>query len=65
MEEWYRNGQKAKEFHFTNGKEEGSQKMWESNGKLRANFITKNGERYGLIGLKKCYSVDIHKETYK
>ena len=54
---WYKNGQKVKAFNYVNGKEEGSQKMWQPDGTLRANFVTKNGERYGLIGLKKCYSI--------
>ncbi|MGY3793039.1 toxin-antitoxin system YwqK family antitoxin [Aquimarina sp. 433] len=63
--EWYQNGQQSKVFHFINGKEDGSQKMWSSNGKIRANYVAKNGERYGLIGLKKCYTVSTNDETYK
>jgi len=64
VNEWYINGQQAKAFHFVNGKEEGTQKMWQKDGKLRANFVTKNGERFGLIGLKKCYSVNTKNEDY-
>lgn len=65
VKEWYANGQPFKNFNFVNGKENGSQKMWQSNGKLRANFVTKNGERFGLIGLKKCYTVNTTNENYK
>lgn len=57
FKEWYKNGKALKAFHYTNGKESGSQMMWLPNGNIRANYVVKNGERYGLIGLKKCYSV--------
>lgn len=55
--QWYANGQLLKSFNYSNGSEMGSQKMWLSNGNIRANYVVKNGERYGLIGLKKCYTV--------
>ena len=56
--EWYSNGQLAKEFNFTNGKEDGTQKQWDVNGKIKANFVTINGERFGLIGYDKCKALD-------
>jgi len=56
--EWYKNGQLVRDFNYLNGKEKGSQRMWASNGKIRANYVVKNGERFGLIGLKKCYTVN-------
>jgi hypothetical protein len=28
--------------------------MWWENGLIRANYVVKNGRRYGLIGLKLC-----------
>ncbi|MCF2875037.1 MULTISPECIES: toxin-antitoxin system YwqK family antitoxin [unclassified Tenacibaculum] len=62
---WYKNGQLYKDFNYKEGKESGSQKMWQGDGKLRANFVTKNGERFGLIGLKKCYSVNVKDESFK
>lgn len=62
--EWYKNGTLLKEFHFNEGKEEGSQKMWQPNGKIKANFVTKGGERFGLIGLKKCYTVHTENEKF-
>ncbi len=65
VSEWYKNGMLLKEFHFIEGKEEGSQKMWQPSGKIRANFVTKKGERFGLIGLKKCYSIPTENEEIK
>ena len=62
FKEWYRNGQLVKEFNYVNGKEDGPQRMWQSDGKIRANYVVKNGDRYGLIGLKKCYSVNVTNE---
>jgi len=52
--EWYENGQEYKVFHYNMGYEEGSQKAWWENGVIRANYVVKNGRRYGLIGLKLC-----------
>lgn len=56
--DWYSNGQLVRDFNYSNGKEIGSQRMWADNGKIRANYEVKNGERFGLIGLKKCYTVN-------
>ncbi|WBX70179.1 toxin-antitoxin system YwqK family antitoxin [Tenacibaculum retecalamus] len=63
--DWYMNGALLNKFNFKEGREEGSQKTWQPNGKIKANFVTKNGERFGLIGLKKCYSVAIENEKIK
>jgi len=52
--EWYRNGQAYKAFHYEMGYENGSQKMWWENGIIRANYVVKQGRRFGLIGLKLC-----------
>ena len=57
MKEWYSNGQLVKEFNYVKGKESGTQRMWLSNGNIKANYTVVNGERFGLIGLKKCYTV--------
>lgn len=57
LKEWFENGQLLKEFHYSKGLEEGSQKMWLANGNLRANYVVRNGERFGLIGMKKCDAV--------
>lgn len=55
--EWYKNGQLMLDFNYSNGKEVGCQRMWTDDGKTRANYVVIDGERFGLIGLKKCYSV--------
>jgi hypothetical protein len=52
--EWYQNGQHYRIFHYEHGYEQGSQKMWWENGIIRANYVVKNGRRYGLVGLKLC-----------
>ena len=57
LKEWYVNGQQVLEFNYKNGKESGIQRMWLANGNIRANYTVVEGERFGLIGLKKCYTV--------
>ena len=57
VEEWYVNGQKLREFNYTEGLENGKQKLWDLDGNIKANYEVINGERYGLIGLKKCFTV--------
>lgn len=54
FKEWYSTGLLAKQFHYKNGQEEGSQKLWWDNGTVRANYVVKNGKKYGLIGVKLC-----------
>lgn len=61
--EWYSNGQLLKDFRYQNGQEDGPQKMWRSDGKIRANYVVRGGERFGLIGLKKCYTVNKKNEN--
>ena len=65
VKEWYINGNLSSFFNYLDGKENGSQMMWQPNGKVIANYFTKNGERFGLIGLKKCYSISIKNEDFK
>jgi MORN repeat variant len=52
--EWFASGVLAKQFHYVNGQEEGSERMWWDNGAVRANYVIRNGKKYGLIGLKTC-----------
>lgn len=54
FKEWYATGLLCKQFHYTNGQEEGSQRLWWDNGTVRANYVIRNGKKYGLIGLKTC-----------
>lgn len=59
VKEWYRSGRLYMSFNYENGKEVGSQKLWKSDGTIKANYEVVNGERFGLIGLKKCYNISI------
>ncbi len=61
VEEWYVNGQKLKEFNYSKGLEKGKQKLWDLDGNIKANYEVINGERYGLIGLKKCFTISDNK----
>lgn len=54
FKEWNSSGQLCKEFHYVNGQEEGSERLWWDNGTVRANYVIRNGKKYGLIGLKLC-----------
>ncbi|MGB2127952.1 MAG: toxin-antitoxin system YwqK family antitoxin [Flavicella sp.] len=57
VKEWFENGTLSKSFHYVNGKEEGGQQLYKPNGNIRANYVVRDGERYGLIGLKKCDAI--------
>ncbi|WP_025740476.1 toxin-antitoxin system YwqK family antitoxin [Aquimarina pacifica] len=57
LSEWYSNGQPYRVFNYSNGNEAGPQKLWKKDGRIKANYEVRNGERFGLIGLKKCYTV--------
>jgi antitoxin component YwqK of YwqJK toxin-antitoxin module len=54
LKEWNFAGLLYKHFHYVNGQEEGSQKLLWDNGTIRANYVVRNGKKYGLIGLKLC-----------
>jgi len=54
FKEWYSSGLIQKHYHYTNGQEEGSQRLWWDNGSVRANYVIREGKKYGLIGLKTC-----------
>lgn len=58
VKEWYASGQLYKHFNYSEGQEVGRQQMWKSDGRIKANYEIKNGEKFGLIGLKRCYTVD-------
>lgn len=55
--EWNEQGALVKEMHYKNGYEEGSQKLFYDNGKVRSNYVVKNGKRIGLLGTKNCMNV--------
>ena len=52
--EWYRDGTTFRRFNYVAGKESGAQKMWDADGSLRANYVVRDGRRFGLIGTKGC-----------
>ena len=52
--EWYPDGTPYRDFNYVEGKESGPQRMWHTDGSLRANYVVKDGRRYGLIGSKGC-----------
>jgi antitoxin component YwqK of YwqJK toxin-antitoxin module len=59
VKEWYKTGNAFMSFNYINGKEEGSQKLWKMDSNIKANYEVIHGERFGLIGLKKCYNVTV------
>ena len=64
LNEWYANGQPLRQFNYVAGKESGPQKMWEIDGRVRANYVVRDGHIYGLIGLKNCKSVSNEKGVF-
>ena len=54
FKEWYSSGLLGKDFHYVKGQEEGSQRLWWDNGTVRANYVIRDGKKYGLIGMKLC-----------
>jgi antitoxin component YwqK of YwqJK toxin-antitoxin module len=57
VREWYASGQLFREFNYENGVEKGNQRLWKLNGNIKANYSVYQGDRFGLIGLKKCETV--------
>ena len=65
VKEWYESGMAFRDFNYKRGKEDGKQRMWKPDGSIKANYEVLNGERFGLIGLKKCYTVTVNKDEIK
>lgn len=55
-EEYFPSGQPFRKFTYSHGAESGSQRMWNADGSLRANYVVMNGRRYGSIGSRPCIS---------
>lgn len=55
--EWNDKRMLIKEMHYKNGYEEGSQKEFYNDGKVKANYVMISGRRYGLLGTKNCTNV--------
>jgi len=56
--EWFPSGQLYREFHYAAGHESGSERMWYADGRLRANYVVRDGRRFGLPGSKGCTGLD-------
>lgn len=54
--EWYPTGRQFSRRDYIHGHENGLQKVWGTDGKLRSNYEAKNGRNYGNIGKKNCLS---------
>lgn len=65
VKEWGKTGELYMSFNYIKGKESGSQRLWKSDGTIKANYEVVNGERFGLIGLKKCYTVTTNSDDIK
>lgn len=61
--EWNIEGNLILELNYKNGYEDGSQKMFYNNGKVRANYVVKDGRRFGLLGTKNC--INVSKDIFK
>ncbi len=57
LKEWDYNEKLFHLANYKNGQEEGVQKLWYENGKIRANYVIINGRRFGLLGTKNCKNV--------
>ena len=55
--EWNENGLLVKRMNYSKGHEEGPQQWWYDDGKIKANYIIKEGRRFGLLGTKNCINV--------
>jgi antitoxin component YwqK of YwqJK toxin-antitoxin module len=55
--EWNEAGMLTKVMNYKKGHEDGHQQWWYDSGKIRANYIIKDGRRYGLLGTKNCINV--------
>jgi antitoxin component YwqK of YwqJK toxin-antitoxin module len=56
--EWSESGRQFKIMNFKNGKEAGHQRIWDEDGNIKCNYTAINGDRFGLVNMKNCYSVD-------
>jgi antitoxin component YwqK of YwqJK toxin-antitoxin module len=57
VKEWYASGQPFLDLNYVKGQEAGSQKAWKSDGRIKVNYVAKNGRKYGLTGVKNCISL--------
>lgn len=53
-QEWTPKGLLFRKMNFVKGKEEGMQSVYNHEGKIKSNYLMKNGVRYGLLGTRSC-----------
>jgi hypothetical protein len=51
---WYASGRPYQSHHYMQGQEEGPQRVWFEDQRLRANYVVRDGRRYGNIGTVSC-----------
>jgi hypothetical protein len=57
VKEWSPTGVLFRDMHYLKGYEDGSQVIRYANGKIKSNYVIKQGVRYGLLGTKNCMNV--------
>jgi antitoxin component YwqK of YwqJK toxin-antitoxin module len=57
LKEWNSEGMLTRIMNYEKGYESGVQKWWYDSGEIKANYVIKNGRRYGLLGTKNCTNV--------
>ena len=65
VKEWYKTKQLFRDFNYEIGQEVGSQRLRKIDGSIMANYEVIGGERFGLIGLKKCYKLTTNSNEIK
>ncbi len=55
--EWSEAGVLTRWMHYEKGHEEGLQQYYNDEGKLKSNYVIRNGRRYGLLGTKHCINI--------
>ena len=54
---WHANGQLHQHRTYIAGAEDGVQRLWAADGRLRANYVVRDGRRYGRLGAQPCLTV--------
>lgn len=54
MQSWYENGSVFEERNYVRGQESGLQRVWSKERLLRANYVIKDGRRFGSMGSRSC-----------
>jgi antitoxin component YwqK of YwqJK toxin-antitoxin module len=55
--DWSADGILTRYMNYIEGHENGLQKLWDDNGRIRANYVARNGRNYGLTGVKACATI--------